>query len=122
MSDTTTLLCISCPIGCPLQLVHEGQEIKEVTGAQCNRGAKYARQEFSDPRRQLSTTVPISGARWQRLPVRLSAPIPKHLVFEAVRIIHSLRLEAPVQRGQVLLHDLLGEGVDVLATRHLDRL
>lgn len=118
MSENASFTCIGCPIGCPLQLTHEGPEILEIEGHQCNRGAKYARQEFTDPRRSMSTTVRIRGARWARLPVKVSRPVPKNRVIEAARVIHQLVVDAPVTVGDVILHDLLGEeGVDVVATR-----
>ena len=120
MPESRTFVCIGCPMGCPLQLVHEGTEIREVTGYECNRGAKYARQEFTEPRRSLATTVAIDGARWNRLPVKTSAQVHKDRVMEAVRVIHALRVKAPVTCGQVLLEDLLGEkGLNVVATRSL---
>jgi CxxC motif-containing protein len=122
MTETRTFVCIGCPIGCPLVLTHEGREVVEVAGNACDRGAKYARQEFTDPRRALSTTVAITGALRARLPVRVTAPIPKDRVLEAVRVIHRLRVEAPVARGAVLLRGLLGEaGVDVVACRTMAR-
>ena len=52
-SETQDYVCIACPIGCPLQLVHERDTIREISGHNCKRGAKYARQEFTDPRLQL---------------------------------------------------------------------
>jgi CxxC motif-containing protein len=123
MTERREFVCIGCPIGCPLQLTHEGTTIVEVEGHECGRGAKYARQEFVDPRRALSTTVAIRGARWIRLPVKVSRPVPKEKVLEVARLIHQLRVEAPVSVGQVLLRDLLGEpGVEVVATRSMPRL
>jgi len=120
--NTKNFTCIGCPIGCPLQLTHEGREIVEIEGAACNRGAKYAQQEFTDPRRGMSTTVAIEGARWKRLPVKVTHAIPKDRVLEAARVIHQLHLKAPVKRGEVLIDDLLGEkGVQVVATRSLSR-
>lgn len=122
MSDLKNFTCIGCPIGCPLQLTHEGRDILEIEGHQCNRGAKYAQQEFRDPRRFLSTTVAIDGARWKRLPVKVTAPVPKDRVVEAAVEIHRITVSAPVALGQVLIHDLLGEkGVDVVATRTMSR-
>ncbi len=122
MSEHQNLTCIGCPIGCALVLTHEGKEIIEIEGAACNRGAKYARQEFTDPRRSMSTTVAIEGARWRRLPVKVTSPVPKDRVLEAARAIHALRVKAPVARGAVLIDDLLGEkGVQVVATRTLPR-
>ena len=101
-SETQDYVCIACPIGCPLQLVHEGDTIQEISGHNCKRGAKYARQEFSDPRRTFSTTIPIEGALYPRLPVKLSAPIRKETVLEAARLVRRLSATAPIACGQVL--------------------
>jgi CxxC motif-containing protein len=121
MPDTEKFVCVGCPIGCPLELQHEGDEIIEVEGNDCKRGAKYAKQEFTDPRRALSTTVPISGAVWKRLPVKTTGQVPKDQVLEAARVIHEIRCRAPVAAGQVLLEGLLGEvGLDVVATRSME--
>jgi len=118
MSQVENFTCIGCPVGCPLQLSHEGNEIIEIHGNECNRGAKYARQEFTDPRRALSTTVAFEGARWKRLPVKVTKPIPKDRIMEAARIIHGLSVKAPVSRGQILLTVLLDDSdVQVVATR-----
>lgn len=110
--------CIGCPIGCPLQLVHKGGKITEISGNECDRGAKYAKQEFTDPRRELSTTIEVVGARWKRLPVKVTGPVEKGRILEAARKIHELKVKAPVKIGKVLLKDLLGEkGIDVVACR-----
>ena len=120
---TERYTCLGCPMGCPLELVHEGDRIVEVSGHRCSRGRKYAHQEFTAPQRSLSTTVAIHGGRWARLPVKVSQPLPKGWVVEAARAIHVLRVEAPVTMGQVLLKDLLGlPGADVIATRSMERL
>ncbi len=123
MADTDKFVCIGCPVGCPLELEHEGDEIIEVVGNDCRRGAKYAKQEFSDPRRSLSTTVAISDAVWGRLPVKTTGQVPKHRVLEAARAIHQIRCRAPIGAGQVLLEGLLGDaGLDVIATRSMEKL
>ncbi|MFH2201936.1 MAG: DUF1667 domain-containing protein [Elusimicrobiota bacterium] len=118
MPKTENYTCVRCPMGCPLRLAHEGKKIVEVSGNECNRGAKYARQEFTEPRRELSTTVAISGGLWARLPVKVKGGVHKKRVLEAAREIHKLRAKAPVKAGQVLLKNLLGEkGADVVACR-----
>lgn len=122
MKKTQEYTCIRCPIGCPLQLSHKGKEIVEVSGFNCNRGAKYAHQEFSDPRRGVSTTIFIEGGLWRRLPVKVSQPIPKDGVMEAVKQIHTLRVKAPVKRGQVLIENILGDkGSHVVACRSMEK-
>ena len=122
MGKAKEYTCIGCPIGCPLELVHKGTKITEISGYECDRGAKYAKQEFTDPRRELSTTVEISGARWQRLPVKVTGPVEKDRVLEAARKIHGLQVEAPVNIGQVLIKDFLGQkGIDVVACRTMEQ-
>ena len=122
MPDTAKFVCVGCPMGCPLELEHEGDEIIEVAGHDCDRGAKYAKQEFTDPRRSLSTTVAISGAVWGRLPVKTTGQVPKDRVMEAACVIHGIRCRAPVEIGKVLLEGLLGEvGLDVIATRSKEK-
>jgi CxxC motif-containing protein len=121
MAKAKEYTCIGCPIGCPLQLVHRGNKITEISGYECDRGAKYARQEFTDPRRELSTTVEIVGARWRRLPVKVTGPVEKGRIIEAARKIHELQVNAPVKLGQVLIEDFLGEkGIDVVACRTME--
>ena len=114
--------CIRCPIGCPLKLIHDGHQILEIEGQECSRGAKYARQEFIEPKRTFSTTIPIRGALYERLPVKLSAPIVRDKIQEAMTITRTLCVDAPVHLGQVLLRDVAGlVGVDIVACRTMDR-
>ena len=121
MAKAKEYTCIGCPIGCPLQLVHKGSKITEISGNECDRGAKYAKQEFTDPRRELSTTVEIVGAHWKRLPVKVTGPVKKGRILEAARKIHTLQVKAPVKLGQVLIKDFLdNKGIDVVACRSMD--
>jgi CxxC motif-containing protein len=115
-------LCIGCPLGCRLEVEAEDDEIVEVRGFSCKRGVRFAEQEFHDPRRDVSTTVAIDGARWARLPVKTAAPIPKAQVQALCARLHEVRLEAPVRMGDVVLADVLGTGIDVVATRDLERM
>lgn len=113
------LVCIVCPRGCRLT-VDEAQDYK-VTGNGCPRGAEYGRTELQNPTRTLTTTVCVAGGLHRRLPVRTSKAIPKALLPAAMAEAAKLRLTAPVAAGQVLIHDLLGTGADLVATRVLPK-
>lgn len=115
-------VCINCPLSCPLELVEEDGEVLEVTGHDCKVGAKYAEEEFTDPRRVVTTTVPVRGGVLPLLPVRSTGPIPKTLVTEAVRVLSGLAVEAPVRDGQVIHPDILETGVDVISSRDMEAL
>lgn len=120
MKKTHSYTCINCPLSCPLELVEEGGEVLEVKGADCNVGQKYAREEFENPRRMVSTTVRVEGGALPLLPVVSAAPIPKALVRDAVRMLSKVTVNAPVSDGQVIYPDILGTGVDIIASRRLD--
>ena len=42
---TETITCINCPVGCRMEVVHEGGEVISIKGNTCKRGELYARQE-----------------------------------------------------------------------------
>jgi CxxC motif-containing protein len=117
--ETAQYLCTGCPLGCRLEVEHEEGEIVEVRGFSCKRGKTFAVQEFSDPRRSVSTTVRVDGGRWARLPVKTAEQVPKGLVEELCEALHRLTLQAPVAMGDVVLNDALGTGIAVVATRDM---
>ncbi len=119
MSETSHYLCVGCPLGCRLEVEADGDEVIEVRGNACKRGNEFARQEHVDPRRFITTTVAIDGAMWSRMPVATAGSVPKHLMRDICRELHTLRLRAPVELGSVVLPNALGTGVDVVATRTL---
>ena len=110
------LVCIVCPKGCRLT-VEEGEEFR-VTGNACPRGAEYAKQELLAPVRVLTATVALDGGNHPRLPVKTRGAIPRDRVREAAALLRRVRVTAPVKAGQVIVSDILGTGVDVIATRN----
>lgn len=119
MPEQTKLICITCPMGCRLEVTHEGQTILEVSGSTCKRGIAYAHNELTDPRRMVTTTVQVRGGIHPLVPVYTAAPFPKPLIRELVNALREIELTAPVHMGQVVLPNALGTGVDVLASRDL---
>lgn len=122
MPERKTLTCLGCPMGCPLQLSIENGEIAEITGYECKRGEAYARQEYTNPCRLVSTTVACSAGLWPRLPVKTVGVVPKDRVLAVARALHALTIEAPVEMGQIIVDDVAGTGVAVIATRSLPRI
>lgn len=117
--ESAQYLCIGCPLGCRLEVDAVDGEVVEVRGNSCKRGTEFAVQEYTDPRRFVTTTVRIEHGRWPRLPVKTAGSVPKGRVQDVARALHELTLAAPVAMGDVVLADVLGTGVDVVATRDL---
>ena len=51
------LICIGCPMGCPLTVTLDGGAVVTVQGNTCPRGDAYARREVTAPTRIVTTTV-----------------------------------------------------------------
>lgn len=113
----TELICIGCPKGCHL-VVDEGNQFA-VTGAHCQKGIDYGREELQNPTRVVTSTVCIDGAIIARLPVKTNSPIPKNMVLEAVALLDDIKLAAPIQAGQIVVKNIFGTGVSFVATRSL---
>ncbi len=113
------LICIVCPKGCHLT-VDENNDYA-VSGNTCKRGEVYGKEELRNPVRVLTSTVCISGSMLPRVPVKTTTAIPKGKLFEAMKVIDELYFEAPVACGDVLLSDILGTGVDIVATRDMPK-
>ncbi|MBR6411210.1 MAG: DUF1667 domain-containing protein [Clostridia bacterium] len=114
--ETRELICIQCPMGCPLTVTIDGDDIR-VTGNTCPRGAVYGKKEVTDPTRTVTSTVCVQGGEIPRVSVKTSADIPKGRIREVMAAIRALRVNAPVRIGQVLLPDVAGTGVDIIATK-----
>ena len=117
MSTTIKKTCIVCPIGCHLEAeVGDTGEILSISGNTCKRGEAYMRNELTDPRRTLTSTVKLSGAQADKfLPVKTDGGIPKAKLFEAMEVLSKITVTAPVTRGDVICEDFLGEGVKLVA-------
>lgn len=113
--------CIVCPMSCHLsvQLSDENQIIS-VVGNQCPRGDAYARQECVHPLRMLTSTVKINHALIQRCPVVSSQEIPKEKMFDVMKEIQKIEVNAPIRINQVLIKDVCHLGVDIISSRSLD--
>ncbi len=121
MGEVATYLCTGCPLGCRLEVEVVEEDVVEVRGFACRRGERYGRQEHLDPRRSVTTTVWIEGAVIPRVPVRSAEEVPKDRIGDVVGALRGLRVQAPVHRGDVVLEDAAGTGIDVIVTRDLAR-
>lgn len=109
------LICIMCPNGCHL---HVDKDLN-VTGNKCPRGVAYAKQEVTHPTRVVTSTVRINSKELRVCPVKTKDPIPKEKIFDIMAAIDQVHLKTPVHIGDVIIHDVCGTGIDVVATREI---
>ncbi len=113
------LTCVLCPLGCELEVRNDG-EGWDVQGNLCDKGIDFAREEVLFPKRNLATSVPVEGHPTKMVSVRLSDRVARDMILPLMKEIKMLRPRIPIKRGQVLMADVLGTGVDVIATRSVD--
>lgn len=113
--------CIICPNGCSIETEVRDGEIFSVEGALCPKGRDYVRQELTDPQRNIATSVRVLDGVLPLASVRLTNPIPKGRIFDAMEEIKKVVLTAPVGAGTVVIAGLLGYESDVVITKTVDR-
>ena len=119
--EIRNLTCISCPMGCPITVEMEGEEIISVTGNTCKRGEVYARKEVANPTRIVTSTVKVRGGAADMVSVKTKEDIPKGKIFECVRALKGVEIEAPVHIGDVVVQNAAGTGVDIVATKNVEK-
>lgn len=116
---TVNLICIGCPLGCPLTVEMEGSEVKAVSGNTCPRGDAYARKEMTNPTRIVTSTVRVAGGRLAMVSVKTASDIPKGKIFDCVKALKDVEVKAPVKIGDVIVENVAGTGVNIIATKNV---
>ena len=111
------LICIGCPLGCPLEVEMAGAAVLTVTGQTCKNGEKYARKELTAPTRIVTSTVRVSGGTLATVSVKTASDIPKGKIFDCIQALKTIEVPAPVAIGDVILENVCGTGVSIVATK-----
>ena len=110
------ITCINCPVGCRLTVELENGQVVSVTGNTCPRGVTYAKQECVDPLRMVTAVVHVEGSAVP-LSVKTKTPIPKKEISSCMQVLAHAKLTAPIKAGDVVVANVCGTGVDVIATK-----
>ncbi len=112
---TRELTCIVCPRGCSLVAeLSDNGEVISVSGNLCPRGKTYAIDECTNPMRTVTSTVRCKNG--SVVAVKTAANVPKSRVFDVMEAINSITAPDTVCIGDVIISDVCGTGVDVVAT------
>ncbi len=118
-SNTKEMICISCPIGCRLTVSQDKDNDITVTGNKCARGKVYGEEEYLAPKRMVTCTCRTDSQEFPRLAVRTMSAIPIEYIDDLLRELYRMTVALPVRRGQPLIVNYRGTGVDVLASMSL---
>ena len=111
------LLCIQCPLGCPITVTMDDDgNIQSVRGNTCKNGEAYAISECTNPKRTLTTIIPVEGGTIP-VSVRSEAPVDKDKVFDCLKLLRAVKAPRGVRIGDVIARNVLGTGINIIATR-----
>lgn len=118
IEDTKQFVCISCPMGCMLNVSNSGNSIS-VTGNTCKRGEIYAINEYTNPLRTITTSIKmITKNGTQIISVKTNSEVPKNKIFDCLEEIKKIRIdEKNIKTGDVIIQNILGLESDIVATR-----
>jgi CxxC motif-containing protein len=119
MTEEKEITCIVCPLGCKILLNKNGQQVDILSGNKCKQGIDYAINEALDPRRMLTTSVLVEHGEWPLVSVKSSEPVQKDKVFAVLKEIKEIKVKAPVKTGEIIIKNVIGTGIDILATKSI---
>ena len=118
--ETRELICIGCPLGCPLTVTVDQNEVTSVTGNTCPRGDAYARKEVTNPTRIVTSTVRVENGVAPMVSCKTASDIPKSKIFAVTDALKDVLVHAPITIGDVLLANVADTGVDIIATKNIE--
>ncbi len=105
--------CTVCPMGCAIEVTVDGDNMT-VKGNTCKRGEVYARAEVTCPTRVLTSTMKCDSG--SVVSVKSRSALPKEKMFDCMKVINSTLAKGRVKIGDTLIENILGTGVDIIAT------
>ncbi|MEA3327059.1 MAG: DUF1667 domain-containing protein [Chloroflexota bacterium] len=121
MVEKRRIICISCPVGCELDVTFDNDKIIQVEGNACKLGLDYAEQEIFDPRRMIASTVNVKNGFHPLVPVYTEQPVPKPKIMDILAELRKVELEAPVAINDVIIENVLDTGINVIASRDMPK-
>ena len=93
---------------------------KSYIGNTCPRGEEYARKEVTDPTRIVTTTVRVADGKVPMINVKTEHDIPKDKIFDCIAALRGVTIKAPVHIGDIVLENVAGTGVNIVAAGNMD--
>ncbi|HJO59257.1 MAG TPA: DUF1667 domain-containing protein [SAR202 cluster bacterium] len=114
------IVCTVCPTSCLIDAKWDEKELISIDRAQCKLAWGYISDEIFDPKRVVTTTVPTETGKNPLVSVKTAEPVPKHLVLDIMDTLAVVQAKGLVNAGDVIVADVLGTGVNIIATSNSD--
>ena len=117
------MTCIICPMGCNLEITYDQDTNKviKVTDNNCPRGPKYAEKELQNPTRTLTSTIKVENGTLTVVPIKSAGELPRDSLLQYMEVIRRATAIAPIHIGDILIQDILGSGINIIATAEVEK-
>lgn len=103
------LTCIVCPLGCEIKVQLADKNVVGITGNSCPRGEEYARNECTNPKRTVTSTVRCSDGGL--VSVKTNRPILKEKIAKCMVRINEAVAVLPIAVGDILINNVFGSDI-----------
>lgn len=116
---TQLIPCRCCPFGCQIEVTSEEGVIYQIEGNNCLKGDRYGEQESGNIYRFLTFSVKVKNGKYANVQGVTSKAFEIDLRNKVISFLKDYELEAPINKGDILVENLLGTDVCLLASMDL---
>jgi CxxC motif-containing protein len=95
------------------------QETGKLTGNKCPRGESYAKAYDPNSLEIKTFQILLENGYTQHLTVATDQPVTSALVERIDHALRTARITAPVERGEIVLTNIAGTGINLLSSRKM---
>lgn len=113
--------CICCPMGCDLKVTIDGKNIT-VVGNSCKRGENFGKEEVTEPKRMITTTIACKGKNNNLilLPVISTNTVPRTKFLEVIHKLQKTVVKSPIRMGDIIVENIMNTGVNIIASKTIE--
>ncbi len=112
--------CICCPLGCQITVIEENGQCL-IQGNNCPKGEKYVKDEMTHPTRMVTSMVPVTDGEIPVVSVKTKEAIPKNKIKDCIEALKNVRVDAPIKIGDMIIENVCGTGVSIVATKNVEK-
>ncbi|HOK62382.1 MAG TPA: DUF1667 domain-containing protein [Soehngenia sp.] len=110
--------CNGCKNNCSIEIIKDGNRIT-YNGYKCSKGLSYAKLNSSEESKIVTARAILTNGKMSKIPVRTTTEIPCDLIADVIQTIENTKVQAPIEKGTVIIKNILGTGADVVAQRRV---
>lgn len=111
------LVCLACEHSCNLTINTYNSQVVSVSGNKCKNGIYYAKKECIVPSRVITTIIYVDNGTSKTVPVKSEIDVPKSLIFNILNELKDLRVNAPINTGDIIKENICNTGINIIATK-----